>query len=660
MRVLANLMTAAAVFAVTAAAVAWPGGPAQSQNNGGATILPETIVSAGRLPADSRKVGSAVTVIDEQDIINRQDQTISDILRDVPGVSVNRSGGVGSFTQIRIRGAEANHVMVLIDGMETTDPAGGNEFDFANLLAFGIKRVEVLKGPQSGIYGADALAGVVSIETADGKPGVHLNTISEFGSFGTYLNGGRLSGAYKGLNVSFFGVRMDRGGSNITREDAAGFANEQDGYENTTFHGKATWRPRDFLELKIVGRYVNRTSETDGADFTTGRATDTDDETKNVIGQIKASATLFLLDDQWQTTVSVSYFDSKSTFFSDGLETLRQRGQRLKLTAQTALSFDTPKLFKASHQVIFAVEHERQNFENRGAPSIFGDPNQNRRRLQNGWVGEYRLSLFERLFLTGALRYDQNDEFKNELTWRGTLAYVIPKWGTKLHASGGRGVKNPSFFELYGFSTGGLFPFVGNPDLRPESSIGWDIGIEQSLFNKRLVVDVTFFQAWLKDEIVSVPGPVPFSSSVANLDGSSRRHGVELSIAAEIFKGLTVKAAYTYLISQEPTGIEEIRRPRHSGAVHINYRFLKDKANINLGVRFNGSMQDTNFATGSRVRLSGYTLVTIAGSYKLHKYVTLFARVENVLDQRQEEVFGLQGPGIGAYGGIKLNLALFQ
>lgn len=634
--------------------------PALSQDDDAARTLPETVVSAGRLPIDARKVGSSVTIVDQEDIVDRQDQVLADVLRDVPGVSVNRSGSLGTFTQIRIRGAEANHILVLIDGMEATDPALGNEFDFANLLAFGISRVEVLRGPQSGIYGADALAGVIAIETADGKPGVHLDTISEFGSFGTYLNGGRLSGAYQGLNVSFFGVRMDAAGSNVTRSDAPGFVNEQDGYGNSTLHGKVSWRPRDFLELKFVGRYVDRTSETDSADFTTGRATDTDDETKNVIGQFRTSATIFLLDDRWETTFALSYFNARSEFRSDGVQTGRQRGQRLKLTAQTAYRFTTPTLFDAAHQLIFAVEHERQNFENRGDVTIFGDPNQNRRRLQNGWVGEYRLSLLDRLFVTGAVRYDQNDEFKNELTWRGTLAYLIPTWGTKLHTSGGRGVKNPSFFELFGFSTGGLFPFVGNPDLTPESSIGWDIGVEQSLFNKRLVVDLTFFQSWLDDEIVSVTGPIPGSNSVANLAGTSRRHGLELSVSAEIFEGLTVKAAYTYLIAQEPTGTDEVRRPRHSGAVHINYRFLQDKANVNLGFRFNGSMDDTNFATGDRVRLAGYTLVTLAGSYKVHKYVTLFARVENILNQRQQEVFGLQGPGIGAYGGIKLNLALFE
>lgn len=633
--------------------------PALSQSGGGTVVTPETVVSAGRLPQDERKVGSSVTIVGQQDIVNRQDQTVADILRDVPGVAVSRSGGLGSFTQIRIRGAEANHILVLIDGMDTTDPAAGNEFDFANLLAFGIKRVEVLRGPQSGIYGADALAGVIAIETADGKPGVHFDTISEFGSFGSYLNGGRISGAHGGLNVSFFGVRVDRAGSNNTRKDAAGFVNENDGYKNSTLHGKVTWRPRDFLELKFVGRYVNRRSETDSADFATGQATDTDDVTRNVVGQMRASATLFAFDDRWQTNFAVSYFDAKSKFYTDKSETLRQRAQRLKFTAQTSHRFATPKILRADHQVIFAVEHERTYFKNRAETTIFGDPNQDRRRLQTGWVGEYRLSLLDRVFLTGAVRYDVNGDFKNQLTWRGTVAYLIRKWGTKFHASGGRGVKDPSFFEQYGFSTGGLFPFIGNPDLTPESAIGWDIGVEQSFFKRRLVVDLTFFQSWLKDEIVSVDGPVPFSSSVANLPGKSRRYGIEFSLTAEIVKGLTVKGSYTYLVAQESTGLQEVRRPRHSGSVHVNYRFLEGKANLNLGVRFNGPMYDTNFVAG-RVQLGGYTLVTLAGSYKLHRYVTLFARVENLFDQDRQEVFGIQGPGIGAYGGVKLNLALFE
>lgn len=622
---------------------------------GTTTLLPDTVVSASRVPVDREKVGSAHSVVTGQELQNDGSPILSNKLRDLPSMNVNRSGGVGGLTNIRIRGSEANHALVIIDGIKVNDPGAGDVFDFAHLLSFGVSRVEVLRGPQSGIYGADALAGVVSIETPAGRKGLRIQSISEGGSFSTYTNGGRVSGGWDWLRFSFTGIRFQTKGTNASRSSVAGFSGEEDEYSNTTLHAKINAAVAPWLDLTFVGRYVNSRLQFDADSNFDGILNDADRVQKIESYAWLARARFKKLGGDWITTFTFSGLHSDTENLANGLFNSYFVGGRLKFAGQTSYKFRTPSIAKAEHQVIFAVEYERETFEQLFIfnPATTG---QEQSRTQTGFVGEYRVALWNQVFLSGALRYDINEDFENALTWRGTAAWLLRKWGTRFHASLGRGVKNPTFVEQFGFFPG---TFVGNPNLRPESSIAFDVGIEQKFFQGRLVFDLTYFQALLEDEI---NGSVPLGGGLTtarNVDGLSRRRGFEFTFAARIAEGLVVKGHYSYLISQQ-IHQEELRRPRHSGAVSVNYRFWEKKANINLAVRFNGPSKDIGPTFPHRTTVGGFVLVSLAASYRVHKYFEVFGRIENVTNRRYEEIFGFQGPRIGAFVGVRVNLDLFQ
>ena len=269
-------------------------------------------------------------------------------------------------------------------------------------------------------------------------------------------------------------------------------------------------------------------------------------------------------------------------------------------------------------------------------------------------VGEYRLQAFERLFLSGSLRYDDFEEFEDATTFRLTSSFDIPETGSRLHASYGTGIKAPTFFELFGFNPG---TFIGNPNLEPERSEGWDVGIEQQFFDGRVVGDVTYFQADLFDEIRSDSVGAGFTTPI-NLSGESKRNGVETSLRVVPFDGLTLTGSYTYLRTSEPEGLSEIRRPRHMASFNANWSFLDERANVNLGVDYAGETDDLEFASLTnrrRVRLDDYALVSLAGRYEPIEGVEVFGRIENALNQNYEEVFGFETPGRAVFVGARVS-----
>lgn len=624
-------------------------GAARAQD-GTVETAPDTVVSASRLPTDISKVGSAITVLNMREIEERQNLFGADLLRDFPGLAVSRQGTLATNTQVRVRGSEANHVLVLIDGMEVNDPANGNEFNFGNLLGLGISRIEVLRGPQSGLYGPDAVAGVISIETPLGEPGLFFEGFTEMGSWATVVGGARVSGGTKKIRFSLFGARARTAGTNISRPTSLPFANEADDSTNTTLHGRLRAYVTDWLELNFAGRYVKSRIQFDADTNFNGLNNDADRETFREALQGIAKAKLSFFQGRWQTLFTAGFLTTTNENYANQVFQTSQKGKRLKLGAQTSYRFRTPDLANAEHIFILAIDHEIQQFIQNDL-AFGGASDQDRERNQTGYVAEYRLALWDALFLSGALRYDQQDEFKNQLTWRATLAYLLRSTRTKFHSSVGRGFKNPTFTEQYGFFPG---TFIGNPNLTTETSTGWDIGVEQRLFGKMLVADVTFFQSWLENEIQTFG----FPSSVRNLPGTSRRHGVELSFTARPIRNLVIKGTYTYLIAEEPNGTEEVRRPRHSGSLNVNYRFYRKRANVNLGIQFNGKQRDNWFPpptfAATPVTLGGYVLVNVAASYKVTENLEIFGRVQNLLNQRYEDVFSFQAPRIGAFAGIKI------
>lgn len=613
------------------------------------------LVTGSRTPIPANQLGTASTVLSAEDIARRQNPIVSDLLRGVPGLAVSRSGGVGGLTQLRIRGAEGNHTLVLVDGIEANELNFNGEFDFSFLNAAGIERIEVLRGAQSALYGSDAIGGVVNIITTQGTPGFRANLMGEGGAFGTRQFGGSVSGGSErftgAANVNYF----EDDGHNISRT-----GDEKDGFRNISAGLKARARPTDTLTFDGVLRYADSRTQSDAAQFnfpsmpTDGIVMDSDneEEASQLYGRFQGS--LALLDGLWSHRAGISYADTEREFFAGGAPTARSGGERLKFDYQTTLSMDAPELAGSAHSVTFAFEREEMDFLNEGAtPTAF--QNQKQSDSQNSFIGEYRVGFADQVFLSASLRHDDNDLFDNATTYRITGAWLVEDWGSRLHASFGTGITNPGFFELFGFIP--AF-FIGNPDLEPEESKSFDVGFEQKFLGGDLTIDVTYFHADLTKEIITTFDFVTFLSGVENLVGKSKRDGVEITLDANISEAFSLSASYAYVRSRQPDGMPEVRRPKHTASLNANYGFAAGRGNLNLDVAYNGKQQDFEFVPVTpefRVTLDSYVLVTLAGSYRISDRVEIFARAENLLDEKYEEVFSYRSRGIGAFAGVRVN-----
>jgi vitamin B12 transporter len=628
------------------------------------SAMETVIVSASRIPVQSHEVGSAVTVIGREELERRQLAPLSEVLRDVPGLAVSRSGVLGSFTQIRVRGAEAAQVMVLIDGVEANDIAQGSAFNFAHLLAADVEQVEVVRGPQSSLWGSDALAGVISIRTRRGDGAPSLSGFAEGGSFGTGYGGGSVSAGGDRWHFHGGGSWLESRGSDVSRGPG-----ERDGYSNATLTASAGSEVTKHLSFEISVRHVDTRSEFDGAiDFDpdspqAGLPVDSDDRTESRQTYAGAKARLRLLEGRWLHSLAGGFTGSDNDNFSGGIDAGRSRGRKYKLDYQTSLFLDTPQFGNASHSVTFAMDYEFEDFAQRGTATPFGDPNQDLDMESTGLVAEYRVSFGERLFLSAGGRHDDNSDFRDDATWRVTGSWLLPESGTRLRGSYGTGSKNPTFTDRFGFFAGTPF-FVGNPRLKPQRSEGWEAGLDQEFADRRLRFEFTYFRHRLHDEIDGFFfDPALNAFTARNVDGTSRRQGIEISAAVSLSPGLEAHGSYTWLDATEPDAggrqVREARRPRHSGSANLNYAFVGGRGNLNLNVNHTGAQQDVFFPPPffiqRRLVLEGFTLVSLAGSWMLTDRVALYGRVENLLDERYEEVLGYRGPGIGAWAGVRIN-----
>ncbi len=602
---------------------------------GGATLLPETVVTATRTTVSGREVGSALTVITGEELVRRQVTYVSDALRQVPGVAVNRTSGFGSSTDVRIRGAEANQTLVLIDGVKVNDPALSSQFDFGNLLTTDIDRIEVLRGPQSVLYGSDAVGGVVNIITKRGSGGPRVSASAEYGSFNTRQSTATVSSGNKFYDVSLNGAYLETDG--ISSADSRNGNTEEDGDRNRSIQGRFGLRPTDNVEIRLDGRWQGTKVETDAF----GNVAEDDYSYSKGIERFgRAELKFSLLDKHWDHSFSGALYDNKLKSDGGSFGGSSTNGQRQTMQYQTDFRFDTPDVAAAKHTVSLGASGEQERVVTNSAFSAVD------RTLKTASLyGLYQIGLWDRLFLTGGGRHDDNDFFADSTTFRLTGAFLLPELGAKIHASGGTAVKNPTVFELYGFTS----TFTGNPDLKPEKSQGFDLGVEKSLFGDRVVTDVTFFHNRITDLIEG------YGNTAVNQDGDTRISGLELSAQAELFDGLNVGATYTYMTTDDADGAELVRRPRHAAGLTVNYAFLEEKrANANLTMAYNGQQTDVAFGPTRRVVLDDYVLLNIALSYRINDHVQVFARGENLLNQTYQEVYSYGTPGIAGYGGVRV------
>lgn len=604
--------------------------------------MEEILVSGSLTPVSLLKSANAVTVIDRQTLKNRAASTLSEIMRDVPGFSVSQVGVLGSQTQIRVRGSEANHLLVTIDGVEANDPSQSDEFSWGTMSAADIERIEIIRGPQSSIRGSDAVAGVVNIITrrADRSGfGVH----SDVGSWST-----RNTGFNAGYQRDGFDFRL---GANHVKSDGANIARqgqEDDGYKNTTFNLTTGLKMSDQFNMLLAARQSDGTNQFDAdADFD-GIVEDQDRQSDFKNTTLRLEGNYSSAGGNWQHKVAISRAKNDNTAFADGV-----MGNRTASTKDQYQFIGNMILAGGDQTLSLLAEREEEDWMQRGEISwgIY-DPNQDRERDTDSLAIEYRTFLTETLTLAASGRYDDNSEFDSAKTYRVEAVYQLSDQ-TRLRSVFGTAVKNPTFTERYGFYTN----FIGNPDLVPEESQSWEIGIDQTLKGSDFTVSLTVFEADLTNEIDGfVYDPATFAYTSDNMTSDSERNGVEISAMGNITDSLGLTAAYTYTDSSDPDGTREVRRPRHTASANLAWQ-VRSNLQLNTNIQFTGDQTDVYFPPfpepSQVVVMDSHTLVNLTLNYQASKDLDLYLKVENALDEEYEEVFGYQTLGRGTTVGMR-------
>jgi vitamin B12 transporter len=591
------------------------------------------IVSATRIPTPQAQVGSSYTVITAADIQARQLGDLPDILRAVPGLDIVQSGGTGGQTSLFMRGTNANHTKVLLDGIDMSDPSNPNgSVDLGKLPAGDIARVEVLRGPQSGLYGSDALGGVVSIVTKSGEGPAKFNASLEGGSFDTFNQFASVGGSDEDLHVFAALQHAHVGATPVTPQDLLlpGEKRNDDFYDNLTASTRLGYDVADNFDLGFVGRYSDSRSRITGDAFDPATFTSypSPSQTHVDVLQYESRLTAHLKMGGLEQTLGLAYGSTVTEDLDPDNGPLPSSGDRVKLDWQGDVALGVATL-------VLGAQTARDMIH---VPMSAGiTTNAGYAELQSVW-GPFAGSI--------SLREDDNSRYGNKLTWRAAPVWTIAATGTRLKASIGTGFKAPSLEQL--FQDFPAYGFLANPDLKPETSTGYDVGVEQRL-GVALSAGATFFHNDIRDLIAN---NATFTTDI-NI-GKAMTQGVESYIVYKPTDTLSLRVDYTYTDAIDRTAHRElIRRPRNKASLDADWQALPD-VSLDARLLYVGPQIDGNrdFSI-PRLKMPGYTLVDLAASYRLDSRFTLFGRIENALDTRYQSPDGFLRPGIGAFGGIR-------
>ena len=588
-------------------------------------VLDEIILSGGLSPIEAQFYGRAASVITADEIEARGIRTVQDALRTVPGITVSSTGA--SNTQLRIRGSESNHVLVLIDGVRAA--AGDSDYVLTGLETANIDRIEVLRGPQSAFYGSDASAGVVNIITLRGAEGTEARAAVEYGNGWAASGFASTRNAQGGLSFSV-SHRDDKG------YDHSGDGGDDDGIERTSLTLAGDYRVAEGVRLGFTARRADEHYEYDASDWMATSPENYVVDSSDYADRDEYSGQVWLEADSLdgRLTHRLSYDYTRLKIVDNGWDRRDARTTAWKYRAVYGLD---GAVADARQTLAFGLEHRRD--ENSRAKQ--------QKRRSNGYAMEYR-GAFDRLDVQAGLRHDANDPFDDATTWSLGLSYAL-RDGVRLHGSAGTGVVNPSYVELFGG-----WGSVGNPNLKPEENRGFDIGIEAALPDGRGVVDVTLFREDLENEITWTGAPLPDGTNYYNQTGTSTRRGIELSGRVQATDRLSIGGSYTWLRARDPDGSVETRRPRHEFALNAEWTFAQGRGLLAADLRHVSGNHDTQWFGAYETReLPSYTVVNLAAGYDLTDKARLTGRVTNLFDKEYSDVWGYASQGRTAYLGVE-------
>jgi vitamin B12 transporter len=601
----------------------------------------QIVITASRAPETEAQTPASVTVIGQQRIERLGEPVVSALLRLTPSTSVATSGPAGSLTEIRIRGGEANHSLLFVDGIKINDPASGDTPRFEILNADLASRIEVVRGPQSALWGSEAIGGVIAINGVEDSPG--LSAGGEGGSFG--FGRARVSASYVTARASLSGAL---GFQRATGIDSFSGHGDKDGYRNLSGRVRGTWHPRANVQLGFSALALTGRSQFDGFDPLTFAHTDTLDSSRNRLAAGRLWASVGSAVSPWRAQVSGSLLGSSNRNYLTEVQQNRTHGTRRNLSVQIDRRFVTGAV---THRLIAAVDAERETF--RARDTIYGGfSNQDRSRDHQALTFEWR---GETENVTGdlAVRRDRFNRFKDATSLRASLLARVGA-GFSIAGSYGDGIAQPTFFDLYGF-----FPnnFLGNPSLKPESSRGFEL----SLRYRRGPVEasLTGYRQKLHNEIVDIFDFGTSLFSTANRAETSRRSGVEATFGWQLGAKLRLNANYAYLEATQPdqislTQVHELRRPKHSGSLSLDGVSGRFSYGGSLAYVGQHSDQRDTFPF-DRVGLGSYWLAGARLAYALRPGVELFARTTNALNERYQDVFGYRTEKRAIYAGLRVS-----
>jgi vitamin B12 transporter len=597
----------------------------------------QIVITASRAPETKADTPASVTVIDATRIERLDEPLARALIRLVPSAAVSSSGPAGSLTDVRIRGAEANHTLLFIDGIRANDPATGDQPRFDLLNADIVSRIEAVRGPQSALWGSEAIGGVVAVNGVGDPRGYAAE--AEGGSFGFERTAGSAS-----VSSDRASLAAAAGWQRATGINSVMGPGDKDGYDNLSGRVRGTWKIAPSVELGATAFGIAAKSEFDGFDPFTGAHVDSLDNSRNRLGAGRVWAQFGNDGSSWSGRVGVSLLGSSNRNFLANSELNRTSGTRRTLDAQVEHRFATGPI---THRLIVAADTERETFKARDT-AFGGFSDQDRTRRHDALTFEWRA---ETKALTGdvAVRRDMFNRFKDATSLRASLLGQVGG-GFSVAGSYAEGIAQPTFFDLYGFFPGG---FVGNPSLKPESSRGFEASLRYR--HGHFQAALTAYHQRLNDEIVD---NATFTSTL-NAPGASHRSGIEAEVGWQMADKLRLSANYAYLHATEPAQfgighVTELRRPKHSGSIALDGS--SGRLTYGASVAYVGAHLDRrDVPPFDVVSLRSYWLGGARVAYALRPGVEVFGRAADAFNAHYQDVFGYRTERRGIYAGIRLS-----
>jgi vitamin B12 transporter len=576
------------------------------------------IVNGVRFQTPIEQVGRSVSIIQSQEMEDRQQIFVYDALETVPGLQLTRTGSFGATASISLRGLNSNQTLVVIDGIVLNDSATfGNTYDLSALDTADIDRIEVLRGSQATLYGSDAIGGVINIITKDGDDAAPLSLLAEGGSFNTWRGVAGLAGGTDTLSGRVTLSYLDTDG--FSSADAANGNTEKDGFETLTLSGKGVFQPTETVRIETTARYIDAENEFDDFDNALGPVDGTPFGLTDTLS-LGTIATLDLLEGRVQNRLAVTYLDTeRENTTTAGVVDFSSAATRLSTELSTRVQITDPLT------IIIGAELDQQE----SIVSVGFGGNQDIDTV--GLFALAQVTPIDGLTLNVGLREDSSDDFGEKTSISLSGAYTVAPTRTILRASFAEGFRAPTAAEL-----------SFNPDLFAEESEGWDVSVEQPLLDDRVRISATWFDQQVDQLIAFDLNAFTF----ANVQKFSSE-GLELALQAALSPRLDVAASYTYTDAVNlSTTLAANNLPEHRATMDVTVR-PTDRSALSLGVKWNGEENQ------SGRQLDDYVVVNLRGSYDLSEQLRLFGRIDNLLDENYQDNIGYGTAPASAYLGLQ-------